>query len=962
MLFSPSHLRPICRATLVVLALFFAPKIHAGDPDLVLHSIRTTHFEISFDHKLTAMGQQIATIAEEAYQTVTDLFRWQVEGRIRVHIEDSQDSANGLASATPAPYILLYAIPPEIDSSLQHHDDWLRTLFIHEFTHVVHLQMQHKIPRVINRVFGDIYLINSMQPRWFVEGLAVLMETEQTSKGRIRSAYYPMILRTHALEDQLQTLDQASNITTDYPRGTADYAYGALFLDWLKRRFGMERLVELAHAYASEPIPYGLNRLFLRITQESLIDLYAQWQRELRQEAEAHRTAWQQRGGMSSTPITVNGETKGRPIFTPAGDRIILPMADAAERPGIFSMRLDGTDVQRIALTSGSVTVSSTDDGTLYYTRTAPVKNVYRFSDLFVANPDEHSVRRLTHGLRIRDMAASPSGETLAAVLHDEIGSRLVLLDAHGRIQQTLNGPTPDIYYTPAFSPDGKYLALAVRRHHHVNLVERALETGVATPLTDDPAIQSWPTYSHDGQWLLYASDHSGTSNIYARHRASGTVRQITNALTAATAPALSQDGRTLAFLYYRTQGWDLHVMDFAPEHAPLQDDIAWQPLESPVTPPAGNYALAPYNPLPSLLPRTWRFDLASAGGHTLMNIDLSMTDAADQHEFSSTFQWDFTQRDPALQLTYTYTGMRPSFFLNFSYAAATQQRGFVVDGVARPWEQRSLGGSAGLSVPVLGVDRNHALTFSYTINATHPASDLQRIEPDPNADMPKVPVNYFRAGLNFGWSFSELWSSPFAISTEKGRAIAASMRLYNPAFGGNQKLLQFSWAWKEYLRAPWHRHHVWALMINGGAYISHPPHQAYFSAGGYPPTDLIQSVIDGTGASLPRLRGYPWNSINGDHYQAFRLEYRFPIWRIERTYHTLPVFFQYISGSVFSDNMFIAFHPFTRDDFYSATGGELILAFSTGYYNPLQLRLGYAKGWMDTGMHEWILVVGGTF
>ena len=80
-------------------------------------------------------------------------------------------------------------------------DDYVKLLITHEFTHVAHLDtILSWCPRLIDSVLGKIYAPNLSQPTWFIEGIAVLMESRQTTAGRLRSSFYDMHLRVPFLE------------------------------------------------------------------------------------------------------------------------------------------------------------------------------------------------------------------------------------------------------------------------------------------------------------------------------------------------------------------------------------------------------------------------------------------------------------------------------------------------------------------------------------------------------------------------------------------------------------------------------------------------------------------------------------------------------------------------------------------------------------------------------------------
>jgi hypothetical protein len=257
-----------------------------------------------------------------------------------------------------------------------------------------------------------------------------------------------------------------------------------------------------------------------------------------------------------------------------------------------------------------------------------------------------------------------------------------------------------------------------------------------------------------------------------------------------------------------------------------------------------------------------------------------------------------------------------------------------------------------------MGLDSNHNLSFGYDIKFSQPRDDVT-VTADPNDTLPDLPSQYFRAGLSFGWRYSDLYSSPFAISREKGRSVYANMQIYHPAFGGNQKLSSISGGWKEYWLAPWRNHHVFALNVKGRIYISKPKGQAGMSVGGYSEQNIISSVLNNQPKGQPSLRGYPSHSIYGDHMISLKFEYRFPIWLVERGYATLPLFFKRLHAGIFTDNVIISYKPFETSDIRSSAGLELVWSFTLGYYQLVTLRTGYARGFMEGGINDFFIIMG---
>ena len=151
---------------------------------------------------------------------------------------------------------------PDALDELNDFDDYAKLLVTHELTHVVHLDtMLSPCTRLINTLEGRTYAPNLAEPTWLVEGLAVLMESRQTTGGRLRSSFYDMHLRVPFLEGRLFGLDQVTNIPLAYPGGTAAYLYGSGLIRYIEDRYGPEKIREISHRYADTCFPGGINRV-----------------------------------------------------------------------------------------------------------------------------------------------------------------------------------------------------------------------------------------------------------------------------------------------------------------------------------------------------------------------------------------------------------------------------------------------------------------------------------------------------------------------------------------------------------------------------------------------------------------------------------------------------------------------------------------------------------------------------
>ena len=178
-------------------------QVSAGETEVVdarkdWFTLNTDHFQIHSQEGHEALAQRVADIAEAHYPGMTAALGWYPAERTQIRIVDNYDFSNG--SATPIPYdlITMIAFPPDLVSQLEDYDDWLELLFVHEFTHVLHIGQNRGAPAVLQKIVGRTILSfpHVFSPDFLVEGLAIFMETDQTvNVGRGQSSTFEMMMR-----------------------------------------------------------------------------------------------------------------------------------------------------------------------------------------------------------------------------------------------------------------------------------------------------------------------------------------------------------------------------------------------------------------------------------------------------------------------------------------------------------------------------------------------------------------------------------------------------------------------------------------------------------------------------------------------------------------------------------------------------------------------------------------------
>ncbi|MEJ0100624.1 MAG: Tol-Pal system beta propeller repeat protein TolB [Pseudomonadota bacterium] len=185
---------------------------------------------------------------------------------------------------------------------------------------------------------------------------------------------------------------------------------------------------------------------------------------------------------------------------------------------------------------------------------------------LVVADADgENSAIAARGNQPLMSPAWSPDGEWLAYVSFEKgVAAVNVQKVRTGELRQV--SARAGVNGAPAFSPDGKRLALTLSGSSgNLDIYVLDLASQNLVRITEDPAIDTEPAWSPDGQTIYFTSDRGGGPQIYATAATSGSrARRVSFGTSYAARPRVSPDGKRLALVTQEGASFRIAALDLA--------------------------------------------------------------------------------------------------------------------------------------------------------------------------------------------------------------------------------------------------------------------------------------------------------------------------------------------------------------------------------------------------------------
>jgi hypothetical protein len=916
-------------ACLVLMSAISASSATAAvryDPRLRFRVLRTSHFSIYYHQGEERLARRLAIIAEDVRTDLSN--RLTLDAPIHTHVVlvDQTDVSNGWATPVPYNLIEIAAVPPAPASFLGHQDDWLRTVFAHEYTHILHLDRVGGWMRGVRWLLGrhPASFPNLFVPAWQTEGIATWAESAVTSLGRVNAADVAAVVASAGTPRGGVPIDRAGGGLIAWPSGHTPYFLGGYFYEDLARRTQSGALGDLARATARR-VPFFGNGAFGGVFGDSADVL---WRAAfVRQDTgQAQPTAAIRR--LTNDGFAVTGPRAVRvPSASDAAAESVYYTSQGPHRfPDIRKTTPGATGSTRVATRYLGDALSS-DGRWLYFDQIEYAGSVAQYADLYALSLETGRTHRLSHGQRLTDPDVDRTGTRLAAV-RARLGHKEVVLwrmvRAADEPPELL--PTPERvvgtpgceFATPRWSPDGRRV-VAVRQCSGSlpAIVLIGADDGAVHLVSSEPTERAvTPAWMPDGRSVVFASDRQDRRfKLYrvdvARAGSAATPVPVLMLDTPGGVlwPDVSADGRTVTFTSMTGAGYDVFAailpdLPPVPADSPPSGPGTRPPTvasEDPVGMPSsdgsgsrGEPADGRYSPWRTLVPRAWTPVVTLDQSRVDIGASVGATDVLGYHAYALSISWrvsapttDFAFSRPPVnwQAAYAYDRWRASAFVSVSDVVDVIGVRDAATGLVRSTEEQTREVFAGVLVP----RRRVRVSQSWLVGA-----DLnERRFPDASG-LPDRRRNAVRAG----WALNSAHVFGYSISPEEGARTVAALEQVSPALGADGRATSVTVDLRAYLPGL-REHHVLACRGAAGVSSGDAAVRRAFSLG---ETGLPAAGFRFGQRTLGLLRGIGTDTMVGSAVAVANLDYRFPLLRVERGISTWPMFLRTLHGAVFTD------------------------------------------------------------
>ncbi len=592
------------------------------DPKIEWKNWQIPGFDIIYDAKRQDVADLYAARLLKIPQIVKTYFPHTPEKTVFV-IMDRTDQTNGYATPLPYGTIVVYPVLPGPNESISDIGDWAKEIALHEYTHASSFEHRRGAVLGLYYVFGNVITPNLLLPRWWLEGVAVDLETRTSQFGRLRSPLQDADIRALTIDSQWLNRDISEINETSihtWPQGARPYLYGSLMWNEMIRKYGTQVIQELHHRYGGR-FPFFIEAPIQDKGHGSYSDHFAEVKVHLYQKVQEQRKVLSQVPGTVGSKIPFkNALETFHPALSPDGLKLIALAKDDSNKRSVRIISRKSTNEEfngfieygeidsdlnesfKELSPKPKISTESCLDESLHnhnfhdgppggtiqrlswfpnsekfvFDKLDTVDRFHETSELYVYDLNSKKSEQITFNERAREAAVSPDGKKIVFVKLGPSQTSLAIFDLPTKkVTELLKPDLQTRISFPSFIDDNT-LVFSERAHGQENLKLFSLKTKIAERLAPEykDARFPWVTELNRQKGILFSSTINGVPNSYFYDLKTETVTPLTHTSTAITSANIDIQRKHLIASELTSTGYELRnipILEKAPQRLPAK-------------------------------------------------------------------------------------------------------------------------------------------------------------------------------------------------------------------------------------------------------------------------------------------------------------------------------------------------------------------------------------------------------
>lgn len=930
---------------------FLLYRMAKPDPEKKFYTIETKNFYIHFHKELEDTAKKISYISETAKIELEKEFSYTPSEKTNIVIMDNNDLVNGFSIVFPYNTIFLNVGFPDLDTTIGEYDNFLYNLFIHEYAHILSMDINSGYSSKIRKIFGKpipsenpssglFFLLlsppNIFLPRWWHEGVATQIEKDYGYGGRGNKTFYDMVFRMAVYEKNIPSIDRINGDVPYWPKGHTPYIFGYNLFDYLKSERSLS-YSKLAQKH-SERFPYFINAVPQELLGKDYAQLYEESINWLIKKQNQNIQTLDALKITETNKLPFNYETIKNPRISKDSNKIAFRIRDPHEGEAVVIADTTDNKILHKIVTEpsrGSL-IFSPDGNKLFFPKMEKRKGVNNFQSLYEFDITTTKSNKLIDWLRVKDADISRDGNEFV-IIFVEFGKEGIAKVKLADIAQKKS----EIIVEPSSSRIGQ-----VRWANTKNLIVYTEKTGrlskinlydidkkeIKTMATSENTFE-YPVFGPDDNKIFFISDGNGVFNIYSLNIQDSKVEPITHLIGGAFYPEISKNGE-LIFSSYKSTGFELRKLNIdnivhysvLPKINKEENDVSEKEIPQNI-----EIEVKSYSPTKTVLPTFFLPNIISDHKGSVLGLFTAGQDAIGYHTYTLEIDHGLSSSENYYSLNYLNNTLTPTFKINiysqpFLYANMKNMFDF--------WEKSDVF-KAEMVLPF----KKYFFNLGYEFENKNPLNYTGKIK---NTEFFDGNISSFIFGLNLisGKKF------PASISIETGRKLSLLGKISTTFLGGELSKVSYYLFYDEYFTIDLSKevpHEVVHLNLNLGLSTGREIAQGALQIGGFPTPFL----------TFP-LRGYSPRLEVGKYAYTGTVEYRFPISYFYKGSGTMPLFYEALSMNTFFDfGKIWGYENAFSSELKTGIGFELKLDITLGYWLKITPTLGIAKGLSHEGEQQ---------